>query len=76
MIMSMFVLQRRPLGEIEIKNRYYPPQPVLSCHTVNIDVIGTRTYRPKSSTDIIKEQHQLIHNIYNRSRLVYHRVSQ
>lgn len=60
--------KKRPLGEIEIRNRYHPPQPVLSCRTVNIDVTGTRTYRPKSSTDIIKEQHQLIHNIYNRSR--------
>ncbi|XP_052090522.1 uncharacterized protein LOC127727121 isoform X8 [Mytilus californianus] len=61
-------IQKRPLGEIEIKHRYYPPQPVLSCRTVNIDVTGTRTYRPKSSTDIIKEQHQLIHSIYNKPR--------
>ncbi|XP_076092832.1 uncharacterized protein LOC143064103 isoform X3 [Mytilus galloprovincialis] len=68
---AMFIsgeIQKRPLGEIEIKHRYYPPQPVLSCRTVNIDVTGTRTYRPKSSTDIIKEQHQLIHSIYNKPR--------
>ncbi|KAJ8306154.1 hypothetical protein KUTeg_016699, partial [Tegillarca granosa] len=58
----------RPLGEIESKHRYTPPQPVLSCRTVDIDVSGTRTYRPRSTTDILAEQHRLIHNIYTKQR--------
>ncbi|WAR24324.1 hypothetical protein MAR_037993, partial [Mya arenaria] len=45
--------KKRPLGDIETKHRYTPTQPVLSCRTVDIDVSGTRTYRPKSSADII-----------------------
>ena len=69
--MSFFVFdyfQKRPLGDIETKHRYTPTQPVLSCRTVDIDVSGTRTYRPKSSADIINEQHALIHQIYSKSR--------
>lgn len=58
--------KKRPLGEIELRHRYTPAQPVLSCRTVDIDVSGTRTYRPKSSTDIIQEQHRLIHTIYTK----------
>lgn len=60
--------QKRPLGDIETKHRYTPTQPVLSCRTVDIDVSGTRTYRPKSSADIINEQHALIHKIYTKAR--------
>ncbi|XP_060576986.1 uncharacterized protein LOC132734295 isoform X3 [Ruditapes philippinarum] len=60
--------KKRPLGDIETKHRYTPTQPVLSCRTVDIDVSGTRTYRPKSSADIISEQHALIHNIYTKAR--------
>ncbi|XP_052777110.1 uncharacterized protein LOC128214591 isoform X2 [Mya arenaria] len=60
--------KKRPLGDIETKHRYTPTQPVLSCRTVDIDVSGTRTYRPKSSADIISEQHALIHRIYSKSR--------
>ncbi|KAL3869797.1 hypothetical protein ACJMK2_042434 [Sinanodonta woodiana] len=59
--------KKRPLGDIESKHRYTPPQPVLSSRTVDIDVSGTRTYRPKSSADIIEEQHKLIHDIYTKS---------
>ncbi|XP_061175384.1 uncharacterized protein LOC133184354 [Saccostrea echinata] len=58
--------KKRPLGEIELRHRYTPAQPVLSCRTVNIDVSGTRTYRPKSTTDIIQEQHRLIHSLYTK----------
>ncbi|XP_045158727.2 uncharacterized protein LOC123524535 isoform X2 [Mercenaria mercenaria] len=60
--------KKRPLGDIETKHRYTPTQPVLSCRTVDIDVSGTRTYRPKSSADIISEQHALIHKIYSKAR--------
>lgn len=60
--------KKRPLGDIETKHRYTPTQPVLSCRTVDIDVSGTRTYRPKSSADIINEQHALIHQIYTKAR--------
>ncbi|KAK7484104.1 hypothetical protein BaRGS_00024716, partial [Batillaria attramentaria] len=35
---------------------------------VDIDVSGTRTYRPRSTTDIIAEQHKLIHSLYKKSR--------
>lgn len=62
--------QRRTLGDIETKHRYTPAQPVLSCRTVDIDVTGTRTYRPKSSADIINEQHAIIHKIYSKPRNV------
>nr|XP_022317174.1 uncharacterized protein LOC111120617 [Crassostrea virginica]XP_022317175.1 uncharacterized protein LOC111120617 [Crassostrea virginica]XP_022317176.1 uncharacterized protein LOC111120617 [Crassostrea virginica] len=58
--------KKRPLGEIELRHRYTPAQPVLSCRTVDIDVSGTRTYRPKSTTDIIQEQHRLIHTLYTK----------
>ncbi|KAK3092055.1 hypothetical protein FSP39_024787 [Pinctada imbricata] len=61
--------KKRPLGEIESRHRYTPAQPVLSCRTVDIDISGTRTYRPKSTTDIIQEQHKLIHNLYTKSRI-------
>ncbi|ESO92541.1 hypothetical protein LOTGIDRAFT_162447 [Lottia gigantea] len=60
--------KKRPLGDIESKYGYTPPQPVLSCRTVDVDLSGTRTYRPKSSTDILQEQHQLIHKIYSKNR--------
>lgn len=66
MLFFCWFLQKRPLGEIELRHRYTPAQPVLSCRTVDIDVSGTRTYRPKSSTDIIQEQHRLIHTIYTK----------
>ncbi|XP_025109045.1 uncharacterized protein LOC112573156 isoform X3 [Pomacea canaliculata] len=60
--------KKRPLGELETRYQYTPPQPVLSCRTVNIDVSGTRTYRPLSTADIITEQQRLIHNIFQKSR--------
>ncbi|XP_060075906.1 uncharacterized protein LOC132555578 [Ylistrum balloti] len=59
--------KKRPLGELESRLRYTPAQPVLSCRTVDIDVSGTRTYRSRSTTDIITEQHKLIHNLYTRT---------
>ncbi|XP_046556697.1 LOW QUALITY PROTEIN: uncharacterized protein LOC124265888 [Haliotis rubra] len=60
--------QKRPLGDIESKHRYRPAQPVLSCRTVDVDLTGTRTYRARSTTDIITEQHRYIHNLYNKAR--------
>ncbi|XP_052255946.1 uncharacterized protein LOC127861481 isoform X2 [Dreissena polymorpha] len=63
-----FPFEKRPLGDIETRHRYTPTQPVLSCRTVDIDVSGTRTYRPKSSADIINEQHALIHRIYSKNK--------
>ncbi|XP_071118864.1 uncharacterized protein [Haliotis cracherodii] len=60
--------QKRPLGDIESKHRYRPAQPVLSCRTVDVDLTGTRTYRARSTTDIISEQHRYIHNLYNKAR--------
>lgn len=58
--------KKRPLGHIENSHRYVPPQPVLSCRTVNVDVCGTRTYRARSTEDIIDEQQKLIHEQYIR----------
>ncbi len=60
--------QKRPLGRIEAQHRYMPRAPVLSCRTVDIDVSGTRTYRAKSTGDIIEEQHKIIHNVYRKAR--------
>ncbi|XP_059155220.1 uncharacterized protein LOC131940553 [Physella acuta] len=58
--------KNRPLGDIEQRLNYTPAQPVLSCRTVAIDLNGTRTYRPKSSEDILEEQQKLIRTIYSR----------
>lgn len=60
--------KKRPLGDLESRYQYTPAQPVLSCRTVDIDLSGTRTYRPKSTTDIIAEQHKLIHSLFKKSR--------
>ena len=65
-----FLLQNRPLAHIENHYRYIPPQPVLSCRTVEVDISGTRTYRAKSAAEIIEEQQRLIHHVYKQARLV------
>ncbi|RUS85145.1 hypothetical protein EGW08_007109, partial [Elysia chlorotica] len=57
----------RPLGAIEQRHNYVPAQPVLSCRTVDIDLLGTRTYRPKSTVDILEEQQRLIRTLRSRS---------
>ncbi|KAH9515354.1 hypothetical protein Btru_014234 [Bulinus truncatus] len=59
-------ITNRPLGDIEQRYNYIPAQPVLSCRSVNIDLSGTRTYRPKSSDDILSEQQKLIRRIYGK----------
>ncbi|GFR73488.1 hypothetical protein ElyMa_002138800, partial [Elysia marginata] len=57
----------RPLGAIEHRHNYVPAQPVLSCRTVDIDLLGTRTYRPKSTVDILEEQQRLIRTLRSRA---------
>ncbi|KAL8586777.1 hypothetical protein ACOMHN_061290 [Nucella lapillus] len=59
--------KKRPLGELESRYQFMPPQPVLSCRTVDIDVSGTRTYRPRSTVDILEEQHKLIRKLFRAS---------
>ena len=71
MLCTLCVCQKRPLGELESRYQYTPPQPVLSCRTVDIDVSGTRTYRPRSSTDILAEQQKLIHRLFRNGRYIY-----
>ncbi|ELU13286.1 hypothetical protein CAPTEDRAFT_217914 [Capitella teleta] len=62
--------KNRPLARMEAEHQYTPRQPVLSCRTLHVDLTGTRTYRPRSSNDIIHEQHKLIHDIYAQARNV------
>ncbi|GFO13304.1 hypothetical protein PoB_003980900 [Plakobranchus ocellatus] len=59
--------RNRPLGAIEQRHNYVPAQPVLSCRTVDIDLLGTRTYRPKSTVDILEEQQRLIRTLRSRA---------
>ena len=67
-ICSSFPIQKRPLGRLEAQYDFRPRQPVLSSRTVDIDMSGTRTYRAKSTGDIIDEQHKLIHEVYSKAR--------
>ncbi|XP_055884428.1 uncharacterized protein LOC106052246 isoform X1 [Biomphalaria glabrata] len=58
--------RNRPLGAIEQRYNYIPAQPVLSCRTVSIDLSGTRTYRPKTSDEILDEQQRLVRRLYGK----------
>ncbi|BFZ17071.1 hypothetical protein BsWGS_20110 [Bradybaena similaris] len=52
----------------DLHQTYLPAQPVLSSRTVDIDLPGTRTYRQKSTLDILEEQQRLIRQLYLKPR--------
>ncbi|XP_041359414.1 uncharacterized protein LOC121375821 [Gigantopelta aegis] len=60
--------KKRPLGLIENKYNITLAQPLLTWNGVDIDITGSRTFRPKSTAEIIKEQHKSIHKLFEKSR--------